>query len=220
MTAKINYWCFVILMTGCNAHMIELNGQPDLSTFFEIETHQTLSQELDQMLQIRIDNLVANPVTDTSSNTDLFISGDQTIIESEKMVEVNIHQFTTDGQIQLSCFGTECDGVQFSGRVVIDIDHYIEHVSINNILLTDDKNMYTVRGNINKAFRDIDTILNPANIDIILTSPNIDLKLDTLGVLGIYDLPEYNHAPLTAHVELSHEMTQTYLIGQVVSIHD
>jgi hypothetical protein len=131
---------------------------------------------------------------------------------------MNIYQFTTDGQMRLTCEGSICDGAIFDGAVIIDIDRNVQQISIDHIRLQDQSLLFTQNGQITKRFGAVETILNPANVDMRLITPNADITLDQSGVLGIYDLPSYDDLPLSDNiaVELSHQHSQTYFTGQVI----
>ena len=153
-------------LSGCNPHVTALRHEPAPTEYFTIVAHEQLSQNLDQMLQTRINRLVADHQDIDLPDT---MPDKMTDIMANQMDVMNIYQFTTDGQIT-------------------------------------------------KRFGAVETILNPANVDMRLITPNADITLDQSGVLGIYDLPSYDDLPLSDNiaVELSHQHSQTYFTGQVI----
>ena len=134
--------------------------------------------------------------------------------------DIDIHHFRTHGQMHLDCYGLYCDGVGFNGNVVIDINHYSNDISIEHMRLQDEAKMFTLSGRISKSFGAVSTILNQATIEMRLKTPNIDIQLDSTGVLNIRDLPPYDHRGFQTDVELSHALSQTYLTGQLISVSD
>jgi hypothetical protein len=202
-------------LSGCNAHVAALRHEPAPTEYFTIVAHEQLSQNLDQMLQTRINRLVADHAALDLPDTTAGIMPD---IMANQMDAMNIYQFTTDSQMRLTCEGRICDGAIFDGAVIIDIDHNVQQISIDHIRLQDQSLRFTLNGQITKRFGAVETILNPANVDMRLVTPNADITLDPSGVLGIYDLPSYDDLPLSDNiaVELSHQHSQTYFTGQVI----
>ena len=202
-------------LSGCNAHVTALRHEPAPTEYFTIVAHEQLSQNLDQMLQTRINRLVADHAALDLPDTTAGIMPD---IMANQMDAMNIYQFTTDSQMRLTCEGRICDGAIFDGAVIIDIDHNVQQISIDHIRLQDQSLRFTLNGQITKRFGAVETILNPANVDMRLVTPNADITLDQSGVLGIYDLPSYDDLPLSDNigVELSHQHSQTYFTGQVI----
>ena len=47
-------------LSGCNAHVTAMRHEPAPTEYFTIVVHEQLSQNLDQMLQTRINHLVAD----------------------------------------------------------------------------------------------------------------------------------------------------------------
>ncbi|MDA7635336.1 hypothetical protein N8755_05450 [Alphaproteobacteria bacterium] len=210
-------------LSGCNPHVTALRHEPAPTEYFTIVAHEQLSQNLDQMLQTRINHLVADhqdidlPDTMPDKMTDK-MTGIMPDIMANQMDVMNIYQFTTDGQMRLTCEGSICDGAIFDGAVIIDIDRNVQQISIDHIRLQDQSLLFTLNGQITKRFGAVETILNPANVDMRLITPNADITLDQSGILGIYDLPSYDDLPLSDNiaVELSHQHSQTYFTGQVI----
>lgn len=202
-------------LSGCNPHVTALRHDTAPTEYFTIVAHEQLSQNLDQMLQTRINRLVAD-----HQDIDLpdKMTGNILAIMPNQMGDMNIYQFTTDGQMRLTCEGSICDGAIFDGAVIINFDHNVQQISIDHIRLQDQSLMFTLSGQITKRFGAVETILNPANVDMRLITPNADIALDPSGVLGIYDLPSYDDLPLSDNiaVELSHQHSQTYLSGQMI----
>jgi hypothetical protein len=201
-------------LSGYNAHVTALRHEPAPTEYFTIVAHEQLSQNLDQMLQTRVNRLVAEHAALDLPDTEASIMPD---IMANQMDAMNIYQFTTDGQMRLACEGRICDGAIFDGAVIIDIDHNVQQISIDHIRLQDQSFRFTLNGQITKRFGAVETILNPTNVDMRLVTP-ANITLDQSSVLGIYDLPSYDDLPLSDNiaVELSHQHNQTYFTGQVI----
>ena len=204
------------IVSACNAHLTALDHTTAPLEYAIIQTHEELSANLDQILQTRLYDFVNHSnrimISDTGKavdDTDLFI-----------MDDIDIHHFRTNGQMHLDCYGFYCDGVGFNGNVVIDINHYSKDISMEHMRLQDEAKMFTLSGRISKSFGAVSTILNPATIEMTLKTPNIDIPLDSNGVLNIRDLPPYDHHGFQTDVELSHALSQTYLTGQLISVSD
>ena len=109
-------------LSGCNPHVTALRHEPAPTEYFTIVAHEQLSQNLDQMLQTRINRLVADHQDIDLPDT---MPDKMTDIMANQMDVMNIYQFTTDGQMRLTCEGSICDGAIFDGAVIIDIDRNV-----------------------------------------------------------------------------------------------
>src|SRR6056300_1498137 len=87
-------------LSGCNPHVTALRHNTAPTEYFTIVRHEQLSQNLDQMLQTRINRLVADHQDIDLPDT---MTGNILAIMPNQMDDMNIYQFTTDGQMRLTC---------------------------------------------------------------------------------------------------------------------
>ena len=223
MTGKILFWCsLMFLFSSCNAHYLDMRDHSNPTPFVGNNRSDHLSLMLDQMLSTRIDTLVANAdIGGASHSLSMMVRGDARL-DAVTMKSTSVHEFNTMGQLQLNCLGSHCDGAQFSGNVAIGINHSTQHLSIHSINIGDDKNQFMLKGSVEKYFGngDTDTILNVGTVALILSTQNEDIALDQSGVVGVNNLPQGADTAFTGAIELSHELSQTYLEGRVKSVSD
>ena len=77
-----------------------------------------------------------------------------------------------------------------------------------------------LRGSIEKHYGNSDQLLQPGKVAMILSTPIEDITLDQSGTVAVSHLPDNADSAFNGAVELSHELSQSYLAGQIKSVSD
>ena len=224
MAGKILLWCcLMFLCSSCNAHYLDIQDHKRSTSSLNDNASEQLSLMLDQMLSARIDTLVANADMGGVSGEPQLLGmpvSSEVRMDSVSMDVAQIHEFNTNGQLQLNCFGGYCDGAQFSGNVAIDVNISAKLLSIHSINIGDDNNLFMLRGSIEKHYGNSDQLLQPGKVAMILSTPSEDITLDQSGTVAVSHLPYNADSAFNGAVELSHELSQSYLAVQIKSVSD